>query len=205
MSKLNFIIPKEGFEYVRDQIGNILADEIANQYLYTGDQDLQNVLVSIEGDVPFDKIEVIKTVIAIALGETKYGAGHAGCHSADYTFHIDIHTGAKSSAGQAGDAKAAVKAQRFAGLVRAILENPAYNTLGFRKPFIMRVWMDKFDIAAQTQADSRYSSMIRLYFHVELPEVCKLIDPPMIDGYETTVNLGSTEQGYIYIGENYPA
>lgn len=204
MSKLNFVIPPEGFEYCRTRIAEILADEIGNQYLYTGDADLQYVLFSVEGDVPFDKTEVIKTMIGLSLGETKYGAGHAGNHSADYSFFIDIHTGAKSTSSQTGDAKAAIRAQRFAGLIRSILENPVYLTLGFKRPFISRVWMEKFDIAAQVPGDSRYSSMIRMVFHVELSEVCKLIDPPLIEGYQTVVNLGTSSFGYIYIGESYP-
>lgn len=204
MSKLKFVIPKEGFELVRTRIAEILADEIGNQFAYTGDEDLQYVLISVEGDTPFDKQEIINTMISVSLGEAKYTDRHAGQTGADYTFFLDIHTAAKSTQTTTGDAKAAIRAQRFAGLVRAILENPAYNTLGFAKPFIKRVWMDKFDIAAQVPADARYSSMIRLYFHVELPEVCQLKDAPLIEGYETIVTLGNTSLGYIYIGESYP-
>lgn len=205
MSKLgNYAIPPEGFEYVRDRIADILADEIGGQYSYTSDPELQFVSVSLEGDVPSDKQEVIKTVISISLGKTEYGSAHQGCHSAKYTFFLDVHTGAKSTASQAGDAKAAIRAQRFAGLVRAILENPAYNTLGFVKPFISRVSMREFDIAAQVQADSRYSSMIRLYFEVELPEISLAVAPDLIEGYQTVVQVGTTGLGYIYIGESYP-
>ena len=204
MSKLNFIIPPEGFEYCRNRIAEILADEIGNQFVYTGDAELSSVLISMEGDIPYDKIEVIKTVIGVSLGQTVYGAAHAGNHSADYTFFLDVHTGAKTTSSQAGDAKAAIRAQRFAGLIRSILENPQYRTLGYAPGFISRVSMEKFDIAAQVPGDSRYSSMIRLYFHVELPEICKLIDPNLIEGYQTVVTLGTTSLGYIYIGESYP-
>ncbi len=203
MSRLNFVIPKEQFEFVRDRIAEILADEILNQYNYTGDVDLQKVLFSIEGDVPFDKQEIINTMVSISLGDAKYPGFHAGQSDADYTFFVDIHTAAKSSANAAGDAKASIRAQRFAGLVRFILQNPAYNTLGYRKPSLKRVWVEKFDIAAQMPADSRYSSMVRVAVHVEVPESCQLQDVPLIDGYDTIVNLGTTGLGYIYIGENY--
>lgn len=56
MAQINTIIPVQNFELIRDRIALILATEINNQFVLSGNEDI-NCYVWLERSTPFDKIE----------------------------------------------------------------------------------------------------------------------------------------------------
>lgn len=199
MSKINDTLLPEAFEFVRDRIAEILTDELDNQYVNMGNY-FADVRIFTERSIAFDKEEL--PAVNVSVGTGTYANQHQGQSQGEYVFFIDIHTNAKHGA-ESADLVSAIHCQRLAGLVRAILENPIYKHLGFQPPFISRRYMEKFDIAAPKENDSLHSQMIRQYFHVSVVESSILITPPLIDGFETTVRVNNTNQGFEWIVENY--
>lgn len=203
MSKIPDQLLPEAFEFVRDRIAEILIDELESQAVdhYNLYADIGG-RVFVERSIAFDKTHL--PCINVSVGTGTYANQHQGQSQGEYTFFIDVHTNAEAITGErSSDKVAMIHAQRLAGLIRAILENPIYKTLGFKPPFISRRYMEKFDIAAPKANDALHSSMIRQYFHVSVAETSILKTPPLIDGYDTEVTVNNTSEGYQYIGENY--
>lgn len=199
MSKIVDTILPEAFEFVRDRIAEILVDELNNQYVNKGNYYAESRVFT-ERTIAIDKEEF--PLINVCVGTGSYSSQHQGQTLGDYVFFIDVHTNAKHGS-ESADTVSSVRAQRLAGLVRAILENPIYKWLGFKAPFISRRYMEKFDIAAPKENDAMHSSMIRQYFHVSVAEVSILIAPPLAAGFDTAVHVNNTDQGYEWILDNY--
>ena len=88
MSKITEILLPEGFEYVRDRIAEILADEFDHQYYLTGDVlfDLKDK-VYVERSVAFDREEL--SAINVSVGSGTYGSKHqAKVFLLFYSFYI---------------------------------------------------------------------------------------------------------------------
>lgn len=199
MSKINDTLLPEAFEFIRDRIAEILIDELANQNLNHGNY-FADVETFVERSIAFDKTEL--PCINVCVGNGGYSNQHQGQSQGDYIYFIDTHTNAKTDDDNSADKIAAIHAQRLAGLIRSILENPIYKTLGFVPPYISRRYMEKFEIGAPKQNDAMKSQMIRQYFHVSVAETSKLIVPSMIAGYDTVVKINNTNMGYQYTGNN---
>lgn len=200
MSKITDTLLPEYFEFIRDRIAEILIDELNNQYVNKGNY-FAEARVFVERSIAFDKTEL--PALNVSVGTGTYSSQHQGQSLGDYVFFLDVHTSAKHNDTDSADKVAAIHAQRLAGLVRAILENPIYKTLGFATPSISRRYMEKFDIAAPKENDAMQSSMIRQYFHVSVVETSKLIVPTLIAGYDTVVKVNNTNEGYQYSGNTY--
>ena len=56
MAQIYNIIPVQNFELIRDRIALILATEVNNQFVLSGNEDI-NCDVWLERSTPFDKIE----------------------------------------------------------------------------------------------------------------------------------------------------
>lgn len=194
MPQINSVIPSQNFEAVRNRIGEILADELANQYTLAGDDDL-NVDVYIERSVPlaWNKMPAVNILLSRGPQDNQ----HQGAADGTYVFNIDCYASAKSTDDENGDALAATKVQKLVGVCRYILEHTAYRTLGFAPGFIgnKKVEEIQFQDPENTQ-DATSTAKGRIVFSVRVQETTTLLDADLIAGYDTVVKLGETEEGY---------
>ncbi len=203
MSKINNVIPKQNYEFVGMRIADILTDEIDNQFKLTYDTDLDLDEIFLERMVPIDVAEMSSINVFLSTGT--YDNKHQASVRGEYTFIIECTAKASTTGDLRGDTSASLKAQRLAGLVRAILENPIYRTLGFAPPFIQRTLVGEIKMGVpKGNPDSNNVSIAMLQFTVVVAETTSLLEPSVLAEFLTTVKLDETEQGYQYKGENYP-
>jgi hypothetical protein len=88
--------------------------------------------------------------------------------------------------------------QTLIGKCMAILENPAYKTLGFVAGFIGNVMAIDLNFAEAGKQDMKSTAMGRLQIAVKANEVTELITPALIEGYETRITLSDSNKGYKY-------
>lgn len=201
MAKINTIIPTQGFELVRDRIAQILAVEMAEQYILTNDPDLDISKVYIERTNSVDKTEC--PVMNISLSNGAFDNWTQQSTGGVYHYYIDIYTNAKSADGNAGeitggDTISNIKLQKILGKCRAILENTAFYTLLFDPPFIRSVYNQEFGIKPLSKDDDMSPAMARLVFVVSLTETNELPEAGEADEVLTKVKLGLSDHGYYW-------
>lgn len=203
MSQIQNVIPTQKFELIRDRIGEILADEINNQYLLSYNYNI-DAEVWVERIVPFDNTELPAINVQFVGGP--YGDTTIKDTQGEYTYHIDVWTNSPSSNDGSGDVLARKKLHRLMGIVRAILQSPFYKTLGYAAPFSCSRKVK--DIAVNLLSpgqDALNSVMGRLSFVVRIPETHELVTPVLIYEYITQVKLYLTNKGYLYGATTVPA
>lgn len=201
MSVINGIIPKQHFEYVHDRIGEILADELDNQYLLTYDEDL-DVTVYKERQHPFNHQELPAVNVMLWKGDFSHQTQIET--QGFYRFIIECTGVADFEDGQdrnssRGDTLSMTRIQKLMGKIRAILENPQYKTLGFVPPYIGMRKVEDLMFMKHPNHDADSSSIGRLIFLVQVNETASLIEPVLLGTHQTTVKLSVTDQGYIWV------
>lgn len=200
MSKLDLIIPVQGVELIRDRIATVLKDEIANQIVLGADTEI-DAAVFVERIVSIDKSEM--PLINILFSRTSYDNNTAINADGENTYHIDVYTKAKATVGKRADNTSMERLMRILGVCRSILESPHYLTLGFAPPFIMSTRVATIDISdPRDNQDGSNTNMGRLVFMVDAVEVTEEILPRVAEGYDTTVTIEETDQGYVYVLNN---
>lgn len=197
MARINYTIPPQGFERVRDRIGAILSDEFENQYFrYNMNAAIKAVWV--ERTIPFDLTEL--PCINVSLSTGQYGQkDYGGNVDGTYLYNIDFFAGAPTTPQTRGDQAAAFKVQQMLGVGRAILEDPQYDVLLFSRPFISNVHMTQLEVGEQKSVnDTLRTFMGRLTYSVRLNETVRLLTVSEIEGYETSWKLELTDKGYKY-------
>lgn len=195
MARIDYIIPAQYYELIRDRIGAILALELNNQVLLSGDYDL-DADVFVESGSTFDKIEI--PVINVSLVSVNYDNKEQGSVRGTYVYAVDAFTSAKSGNTVSGDVRATFKLHRLLGVCRAILENPVYKTLDFTPPSISRTLCSDIQIAKTTKDDATNTAMGRVNFTVVANETTELLTALQISEYYTKVKLHETDKGYQY-------
>ena len=195
------VIPQQNFELVLDGIGVILELELPNQQVL--DNTFDSPTIWKERAIPLDKTEIPAVNITLSSGD--YSGKDATLVAGKYHYNIDCYTQSAGTDDDPGDKLAALKLHRIIGKIRAILENPAYNTLGFARPSINRVYVAGFRIMEKkAMTDAHYPSdalsnvMARISFVVDVPEYVQLGTGKLLTGSDTTVKLYETEKGYYY-------
>src|SRR3990167_3818287 len=87
---------------------------------------------------------------------------------------LDVEVSAKSTDDDSGDVLAMIKCQKLIGVIRAILQDPQYKTLGYAPGFIMSRQSTKIAFANKYQGDSMNTVVGRLMFNVKVPETTEL-------------------------------
>lgn len=195
MALINTQIPPASFEIVRDRIAAILAEEITNQNTLFPDPEL-SLKVWLERIVPFNRGE--SPAINVRWAGTPYNSRTMVQSDGVNTYQIDCYAQAKTSTTEPGDAKAILKVQKLLRVCRAILMNPKYKTLGYLPGFVMTTNISNMKMGEEPDQDAMNYLMGSLLFDVKLPETTELINPPLIQGAETTLTIEETEQGYFY-------
>src|ERR1044072_4850712 len=100
MGQINHIISQQGFEKVRDRIGEILADELRHQGMNYYQDDL-DVDVWGERTHPFGIEEL--NAINVSLGTGAYANKNQGSVDGTYKYFVDVYGHAASTAVSRGD------------------------------------------------------------------------------------------------------
>lgn len=202
MAQITQIISTQAFEFVRDRIAEILDDELNNQFILSGDYDL-DLSVTVESNFPQTNKEDFP-IVNVSLTNGKYeNKDHGGSVLGLYQYNVDVYANSKTPLEGQGDRLASIKMQKVIGICRSILEDPIYKTLGFEPPFVSRVFVSEMNISEPNKDDALNTIVGRLVFNVHVPEHCKLTTPTLIEGYETQVRIGNTNRGFQYNGSNY--
>lgn len=195
MSRINTVIQPRAFEIIRDRLGTILADELANQFTTFNVQEA-NVYVTVEGDKIVDSTEM--STIIVALNEDDFDSEHAGSARGKMLFNVDAFCKAKSTDSVDGAVLSAFKLQRLIGLCYAIIKSAFYDTLGFTPGFIANVSIRKVKIGDPSEKDMVCTIQGRMFVEVTAIETTDLFVPTLITGYQTTITIGSSSSGYLY-------
>lgn len=196
MAIITYPIQEASFELVRERIGAILADELANQAILLSKPYI-NASVYIERSVPTSFTET--SLVNISLSKGDYGLLTAISQDGTYMFDIDIYTKSKTIGNNRGDYLATQKLQRLVGICHHILSHNKYRTLGFAPPFIEHTEVSEIKFAEPNKIEEAVNLMMgRITFSVRVPEKNQAVTPSLIDGYETQVFLNDTEFGYKY-------
>lgn len=203
MSKINTKIPSSNFELIRDRIGEILADEIKNQFTLFGDSDLGNTVVWNSRFIPFAHNEMPAVNVNFFRGD--YTGWDAEESLGIYKYSIDCWGAAKTNLTNAerGDSKAMIRMQKILGVCRTILEDTQYRTLNFPPPSLSTTWNEALDIANPMGQDAESVIMGRVIFNVRVNEGIQLLPATMIGGADTKIKLELTDLGYFYKFDNY--
>jgi hypothetical protein len=203
MSIITEIIQPQSFEIVRDRIGRILAEELANQFVLNSNGIEGQVWI--ERSVQYDKSELIgrKAHVNVCFGEGSYGNQDQTQSEGTYKYYIDVYVNEKSNDTDRADVRASVKLQSMLGICRSILEDSRYKTLGFKTPpgFIGNRHYESIQIQNPNQKkhDGDSSLMGRLTFSVKVLEKNGLSLGVASNKYITTVKLDVTDKGYLWI------
>lgn len=194
------IIPRQGFELVRDRIAQILLNEIYSQAARTYDADYGIKKIFIERFTPINHSEC--PVINVKLNHGDYS--HKDVKSVDgtYRYFIEITTNGKYTEEDEGDKRAKVRLHKLLGLCRAILDNPEYTTLSFPRPFIGNRHVESiiFDKPEEHSAESSCQGFLTLV--VRLNETHNLPEGVLLESSLTKVQLKDTGSGYFWEFEN---
>lgn len=199
MGKIFTAIQSQAYEIIRDRILIILMDEMDLQQQLTYDPDLE-LQFFLERLIAIDKEEVDSVVVSLAAGE--YLNENQGSSDGNYTFYVDCYCKSKSRDGEDGFTRSNVKLQKLLGIMRFILKNPIYKTLGFTTPFIMNLTISNIDIKGMDSTDAANTSMGRLTLKIRANETTSLLDGVRVSGYDTRVYL-KDGIGYFYETDNY--
>jgi hypothetical protein len=195
-------ISQRNFELVRDRIANILAIELTSQATLTGNSDL-NATIQTERFVPVKDTELPLVNVMLARGD--YNMFTTITQDGTYIYHIDVYTQANYTGNDRADELAFQKLQRLVGVCQAILSDSKYITLGWQRPSVERVQVNGITFAEPSNnKDSTTSVMGRLEFQVRIPESVEVKSLNLIDGYDTSVLIGNTDEGYVFSGNNAP-
>ncbi len=195
-------IQERNYELVRDRIANILAIELPSQATLNSDADLDPT-IEIERFVPVKDTELPLVNVMLLRGD--YNSYTSIQQDGTYMYHIDVYTNSKWTDDDRADKLAFLKLQRLTGVIQAILSDSKYRTLGWAQPSISRVQVNGIKFAEPSNnKDTTTSVMARIEFEVRVPETVEVAALTLIGGYDTSVLIGSTDQGYVFSGNNAP-
>jgi hypothetical protein len=197
MPLINRIIEPRAYETIRDRIGAILAVELLNQEALTYDE-LFNVPVFVQRSKPVNQDE--DKIINVSVDSSRYSGQTTISSNGEYTFFIDVVVTGESTTNGRGDVLTAHKAQRLAGVVCAILEDPQYITLGFQRPFIGRSHVMEITPGTIERGEATELNVVRITMNVQsIQSEVAQEGIPFVQNF-TSVYLAETEFGFQYVG-----
>ncbi len=198
MSKITEIIGPQNFEIVRDKIAEILSIELAEQFVLSGDPDI-NARVWLERFVPFNYNDF--PVVNVSIGTIRNPSKDSSSSVSELTINIDAIFSAKTDNSDDGDSLSQLKSHKLIGKCRAILESPVYDTLDFVRSSdgVNHTSVQGIDFAAKEPGDAASVALSRMQFLVRVSETVPLVGTIALDESNTKVTLDLTDKGYRYI------
>lgn len=194
------VIGRQNYELVLDRIGEILTEELNGQDYNNSDL---NVTVFKERDIPYNTGEGGgKPMVNVMFERVDYDYQTAIQSDGLCRYVIECTRQGKGNPSEGGDTVAMTKIQRLAGVIRAILMNPKYKTLGYEPGFIKNRHIQSIEFGKPIRQDSAHTVMARLVLAVSFREVTELGVPALMVGYWTGVRIEETERGYLFVSYN---
>jgi len=194
MAYIDYEITEQRFESIRNRIAFILADELSEQSIITGNT-LFDAIVWIERFIPFDKIEL--PAINVYFKNVNYDENTPITSKGTNFYNIDVIVSGKDSDTSGGDKIAVLKLQKLLGVLRFILENPNYLTLDFSENFIYTTKVSDINISQpSSNQDGTHTVSGQLTFEVTAEELNGDIQPIAGEIYTSQQKIGTSEKGY---------
>lgn len=197
-AKLHAIIPLQSFELVLQRLGEILALEFANQHV------LDNAFVAprvyINRFIPINA-ETEVPAINVSYYHGKYENENVKKQDGVYVFNIDVYTAAPTTSEVSGDTKSRSLMDRLMGMVRSIIMNPAYLTLGYTAPssIVIGRTIHQMLILQQGEVADMLSSVCgRVQVMVKAIETMELVVGVPLHLLTTKVLLNESDKGFYY-------
>lgn len=197
MNLIHTTIGQQNFERVLERIGVILTDELQYQSTYRPELTVE---VYKERDIPYNHEE--PTMVNVMMERVDYSLQTVAQHDGLHRYIIEATMGGKGNATEGGDTVGMTKVQRLAGVMRAILMNPKYKTLGFAAPFIKNRHIQSMEFGKPIRQDTAHTVMARIVLAVDFVETTEFTIPETMVGYWTGVRLEETDKGYLFIAYN---
>lgn len=195
-------VPSQSFEIIRDRIGEILKNELANQANIYSDPEL-NAGVFIERMIEVSQGELAtRSVVNVYLDSGDFETIDVQQENGEYKFVIQAFVKAVANQQGSGDQYAMIKLEKLLGRCRGIILDTAYLTLGFARPFINRRRFVQINILNPGKQDTANLMTGRLVLHVIVNDAVPQIEPSDLGSFQTRVRLADTEFGYEWVDDN---
>lgn len=198
MAVITETIPPQAYEIVQNRIGEILAEEIANQVDIQGLTD--EVEVFVERIEPFDKSEDV--MISLAYREGLYEGQTQQNTQGHYTYFIDVFCTGKGVGDEPPSTNVRNKIFKYIGMVRYILSSGKMPTLGFAPGLIggkyvtkMTLDTDYSNFGNHSNYDGAFIRFCRIHFIVRVQENQLLWEGIPLEGNDTNIQYETTNRG----------
>lgn len=197
MTKIVDPILPQNFEIIRDTLGSIIKSELDNQDTLLPSENL-SLPVFVNRLTPKRVDE--DPFINLSYSGSNYQDNTTIQAVGDNIYYADVFTDSSATLEAAGDKTAAFLRDRIVGIIRAIIENPAYRTLGFDLPSINSVKVVSVETPdpLSRNNDAKNSTMARVVINVKMSETTELISANIIEGMKTILKLAETDEGFQY-------
>jgi hypothetical protein len=195
MALLNNLIPKQNFEIIRDVIGAVLKTEFDGQKVL--DDTVVVPTIYSERFVQFDNTDL--PVINVKFNKADYYSKDRTISEGTYQYTIEIVVNGKSTSTKRADHTAAVLLHKIMGMIRAILTDPLYDTLGLERGTIAHTMVkNMYVLDTINGADGNTQLQGAMYFDVQAIERTEIQEGVLLELGITTVKLGLTEKGFVW-------
>lgn len=189
------IIPKQNFEIVRDAIGTILVNELANQKTLQGLED--DAVVFAERTTPIQNDELVS--INVSFDSVDYSSKTQQSNQGRNVFNIDVYTIGQARINSDGSTDSSFRLHKYLGMVRYILSHTIYKTLNLPMGFIGGTKVESIVVMEpEFKQDSNFVRMARLILSVSIVESQTLEEGVELHENLTSVKLHETELGFVY-------
>lgn len=193
-SVINYIIPTQKFETIRDAIGVILATELAKQKTLTTNI-LFDAPVYVERFVPFDNTEI--PAVNVVYNDTKFTNQDHLSQTGESTYYIDVVTSANDSTSIRGDKQASINCQKLLGVIRAILSAGEYRFLGLAQGIVQNKTISDITISQPSfNGDSLHTISGRLTIRIKANETNSDLASIVLTEIFTNFTIDETGLGY---------
>ena len=184
-------------DIIRDRIASILLDELRNQASISSRPFLNISRIWKERETPFNKSELDPIAINLQAGEIVYGDQYQTQRVKEITYYIDIYTCQKHSTEGYADRLAVEQGFDVVNAVQFILDHPEYKALRIA-PRIRNAKVSRVQRGEASLGDSGKGSIIRIEYTVTTHTNQSKTDPTTIEGNDTTVSIGTSNEGLFY-------
>lgn len=191
-TKITYQIGQQNFEKIRDNIGQIIADELTGQTYAIG----MGVTVWNERFIQFDQSEL--PAVNVSYNQTSFEDYDPTDQKGVNTYHIDVHADAAHTDSEKGDEAANAKVKRLAGIIRYILMSQENRFLGFETGVIRTRRVETIETGKIADQDTTHTIVARIVFRVESNETVQKLQGTTQEKTITEINLNETDKGYRY-------
>lgn len=201
MAIISSIIPKSGFEIVRDQICSILLIELTNQKNLQGLAFPEDFDVLPESLIPTDSAD--KVTINVLLDSASYTGSTQKDAMGATSYFIDVTTVGEDGDGNSGSQNSAFLRDKFVAMIGYIFRSAYYRTMGLPAGTVGNVTVESFaTLDPYKKEDSDFTTFARLRLSVRIYENSDAWGTVQLIGTNTTVKLDLTDKGYKFVFNN---